>query len=189
MVEEIKISDGYTIYKTKYDWEFTKEQIIEKYKKNFELCGQLDSNTSPIFLNCTEFNSIFNIPFQITKQLSNGGDDWMSKKWFYIQNNTNTFEKYHAHKFVDAKQNIGVLNEWNFCFYLLMPNNLTGDEGKLFFMDENEIEHSLLPKEGDIIIFPANLKHKPKLSPNSETERISMCGNIAFNLVLDNKLI
>jgi hypothetical protein len=182
MIEEIKLSELYTIYKTKYSWKYSKEDILLKYNKNYNLFGQLDVNTSPIFLNCDEFDSVFKIVFDVTKKLSKGGNDSMSKKWFYIQKNENTFEKYHAHKFVDAKQNIDVLNEWNFCFYLSIPNDLIDDEGKLFFMDENEIEHPISPTEGDIIIFPANLKHKPKLSPNSKGTRISMCGNIAFNL-------
>ena len=122
MIEKIKLSNEYTIYKTKYNWKYTKEEIILKYKKNYDLCGKFDLNTSPIFLNCKEFDSIFKIPFNISKNLSNGGDDWMGKKWFYIQKNNNTFEKYHSHKFIDNKEKIDVLNEWNFCFYLSNKN-------------------------------------------------------------------
>jgi hypothetical protein len=57
-----------------------------------------------------------------------------------------------------------------------MPNNLSGNEGKLAFkIDENE--YNILPNEGDIIIFPATLVHKPEMSPNSTRDRVVIGGN------------
>jgi hypothetical protein len=135
MIEKIKLSNEYTIYKTKYNWKYTKEEIILKYKKNYDLCGKFDLNTSPIFLNCKEFDSIFKIPFNISKNLSNGGDDWMGKKWFYIQKNNNTFEKYHSHKFIDNKdQYIG--KQATIKFYERTPKGIPFNANLIAIKDE-----------------------------------------------------
>jgi hypothetical protein len=70
-----------------------------------------------------------------------------------------------------------------------MPNNLLNNEGKLLFKVRDS-EYGILPEEGDVIIFPATLLHKPELSPNSTQERIVIGGNfveIDINRVLNKK--
>jgi ectoine hydroxylase-related dioxygenase (phytanoyl-CoA dioxygenase family) len=57
-----------------------------------------------------------------------------------------------------------------------MPNNLVGDDGKLFFkLDDNTI-HSILPENGDLLIFPTTLLHTPMTNTNSDIERIVFAG-------------
>jgi hypothetical protein len=61
-----------------------------------------------------------------------------------------------------------------------MPNNLEGDDGRIYFYDyENGEETSFLPEVGDLIIFPAHLHHLPKTSKKSNINRRIIGGIIS----------
>ena len=53
-----------------------------------------------------------------------------------------------------------------------MPDNLEGDDGYLLFKTEEGEEYKMLPKEGDLVFFPASLSHMPKTNIKSKLERI-----------------
>lgn len=105
----------------------------------------------------------------------------------YTNNKNNTHTDWHSHEIIHNLSN--VKNEWTYVFYVQMPNNLLGNEGKLLYkIDKNE--YDILPNEGDIIIFPATLLHKPELSPNSTQDRVVIGGNfveIDINKLLNKK--
>jgi hypothetical protein len=61
-----------------------------------------------------------------------------------------------------------------------MPDNLNNQEGKILFRTNEGIEVSYLPKVGDLILFPANLLHKPELNRGSDIERIVYAGGFAM---------
>lgn len=60
--------------------------------------------------------------------------------------------------------------EWTWVYYVSMPDKLEGDDGYIYFYDNDE-EISFLPEVGDLIIFPAHLHHLPKVNPKSEKKR------------------
>jgi len=63
-----------------------------------------------------------------------------------------------------------------------MPNNLDGNDGKLFFLNQDDnVEITFLPEENELVIFPANLYHRPETSINSNIDRIVIAGNILFD--------
>ena len=62
-------------------------------------------------------------------------------------------------------------------FYVQMPTNLKEDDGKIFFKTEDNVEHKLLPNEGDLIFFSSDLPHRPQINPDSDKERIVLAGN------------
>ena len=62
-----------------------------------------------------------------------------------------------------------------------MPNNLKGDDGKLFIKDIDGSEYSILPKVGECIILKGDTPHAPLNAPSSEFDRIVLAGNVVFS--------
>lgn len=188
-IQEIKLSPTLSIYKIKYDWSHSQSDFIKKIDINYFIVGLSDNNTSRVILNCNEFKSIEKVSLDVCKKLSNINDEkwdntFINRMWVYRQYPNTIYETYHAHKFplpVDSMEN-EVLNTWTSCFYLKVPTDLIGDEGKIFFKDLDDSEFSILPEEGDILFFGANVLHKPKLSPNSKMDRITICSNYSFEI-------
>jgi hypothetical protein len=64
-----------------------------------------------------------------------------------------------------------------------MPNNLNENDGKLFFLNQKDnVEMMFLPEENELVIFPADLYHRPETSIYSDIDRIVIAGNILFDL-------
>ncbi len=105
------------------------------------------------------------------------------KSWVYYSESDNIYSGYHTHETLHPKP-ISSLDrlktDYTFTYYLQMPDNIKNDEGKLFFKTKSNNEISILPEEDDIFIFPADLEHRPEISPNSNKSRIVIAGNVAF---------
>jgi hypothetical protein len=88
---------------------------------------------------------------------------------------------YHNHDIINYTR--GIFEAlYTFIYYYQMPNNLNGDDGKLFFLDEESDEiFEFLPKENDIIVFKSNISHGPYSAANSTKHRIVIAGNIGFD--------
>lgn len=70
--------------------------------------------------------------------------------------------------------------EWTWVYYVTMPNNLEGDDGRIYFYDyDNGEKESFLPEVGDLIIFPAHYYHLPKTSKKSSINRRIIGGIIS----------
>ncbi len=185
MIEKINLGEHIIIYKTKQDNSFTKEEFLKRVEQNYIINeGVTDDNTSLIKFECKEFNSIYIQSLNVIKLLCNVGDDWdgahLHTNWVYRQNKNSTIQNYHLHTYTHTKAKI--LNNWSYCFYLSIPKNTKNTEGCIMFMDKNNNEYPILPEEGDIIFFTNNTLHSPSLTPNSDEYRISICGNISFNV-------
>ncbi len=189
-LEEIKFNEFLKIYRTKYDWEYSSQEIINKIDQNSLILDLTDKNTTKLVINCNEFTSISKQFLRGALKLSNIVDgwngDWLGKMWVYRQSKTSEIDTCHTHKFAievpDSKKHLPVPNEWSCCLYLQVPSNLTGDEGKIMFRDINGDEFGLLPKKGDIIFFASDVEHRPMLTPNSDEERITLCANVSFKV-------
>ena len=89
-------------------------------------------------------------------------------------------EIYHTH--TDLIEGDGrIQTDWTFCLYVQIPKNINGDDGKISFRTAGGTEHLFLPEEGDLLIFPADLEHTPKLIKQSEMDRVVIAGNISLN--------
>lgn len=196
-MEEIKLTDSVSIYK--YKIEYDKENIIKELKFNGEFNDLSTHNElegtvhnlkhfkreymespglqSVVVINSKNIQSVkTEITNLIKKKLYNDMDiDFYQENWSYINDKNGKSTFYHDHKKNLVSKNI--INEWTYTFYIQMPNNLKNNDGKLFFKIEDK-EYDILPEEGDAIIFPASLLHKPELSPDSTIERIVFAGNI-----------
>ncbi len=185
MLEKINFNNSLFVYKTKYSGNYNKNQFLNRVEQNFVINGGItDDNTSLIKIQSKEFNSIYKQALDCIKLLCGIGEDWdgvhLHTNWIYRQNKNSKIQNYHTHVYTHTKAKI--LNNWSYCYYLCIPKNVKNNEGYIKFMDDKQNEYSILPEEGDIIFFTNNTLHSPSLTPNSDEYRISICGNISFNV-------
>lgn len=184
-LKKINLGEKLIIYKTNYNWNYTKEQFLKRVDQNFIINeGITDDNTSLINLKCKEFESIYNLALKSISIICNLTNNWegehLHTNWIYRQNKYSKLQGYHLHKYTHTKAKI--LNNWSYCFYLSIPNNIKDNEGCIMFKDEDDVEYVVHPNEGDIIFFNNTTPHSPTLTPSAEKYRISICGNISFNI-------
>ena len=107
--------------------------------------------------------------------------------WVFISDPSNRDTNYHEHMMFAPGEALKTSYTWT--YYLEVPNNCTGKEGKLFFSqtknDDNSI--SIFPEEDRLYIFPATLNHRPDINPNSTNRRIVLAGNTL--LIYKNKTL
>jgi hypothetical protein len=188
---EIKLDNQTSIYKTNI--EYNKDALIKElyYNMDFNPQQMLDGagREATIVITAENIEYIKSTCVDYIKKLKSisSSVNYYQKNWVYTNNKSNTHTDWHSHEIIHNLQN--VKNEWTYVFYVQMPNNLLNNEGKLLFKVRDS-EYGILPEEGDVIIFPATLLHKPELSPNSTQERIVIGGNfveIDINRVLNKK--
>ena len=100
----------------------------------------------------------------------------------------NGLEKYHSHTIINEK-NGSFIPDLTFVYYIQMPNILKGDDGVLYILGDNQIEHKFLPEENDLIIMPGDLPHAPNNAPLSNIDRIVIAGNIGFQYIKKEKTL
>jgi hypothetical protein len=100
--------------------------------------------------------------------------------WVFISENTNTQTNYHDHL---SERNLKLVKEppqWSIVYYAEIPNNLQGNDGRLYFLTKDRKEVSILPVENQLIMFPSDVLHKPELNKNSTNKRVVYAANIAI---------
>jgi hypothetical protein len=175
---------------TKYNWEYSKESIIEKIQKNKSILkksnGNTSSNTDELMFSCKEFDSIktFVVDYYFNlKKVIQG--DYSISMWSYTQTKDSTYFAWHKHLLLDGGRT-SLETDFTFVFYLQIPKNIKKGEGDLLIIDETGLTHTIVPKEGDIVFFNGNLLHVPTPTPDAEMDRISIAGNIS-SLFLSNR--
>lgn len=98
------------------------------------------------------------------------------RNWIYLSESNNPFTGYHTHTEMQYLKSLG---EWTWTFYAQMPDNLGENDGKLLFMLGDKTIHGILPNEGDVFIFSADMLHKPQLNRKSTKPRIVLGGIIS----------
>ena len=181
------------IHICKYNWEYDKKSILEKVYVNKsikkEMIGNTSLNTDEIMFVCPQFDSIKNFIVNEYFKLNNiYCCDYAFNMWTYIQNNQTTYERFHRHLKLDGGRS-NIPAETTFVFYLQIPDNLKLDEGDLLIKLDNENTYTFRPNEGDVIFFPADMLHTPKLTPSSNNDRVVIAGNISRNFLNKKELI
>ena len=96
--------------------------------------------------------------------------------WVYIvDRDSPEGANYHNHT---KMKHINTKGEWSFVYYVTMPDKLEGDDGYIYFKDKKEVI-SFIPEVGELLIFPAELLHFPKVNPLSEEKRRVIAGTIS----------
>ena len=113
--------------------------------------------------NLKEFQSIVKFAKSIILDKERWGSDMMTWDldlitWWGMLSNKGSYQNYHIH----------LPNHWSFVYYTNVPKR----SSPLIFFPGNKKIH---PKEGDMIIFPAYVRHK--VSPNKCEGRTSLVGN------------
>ena len=124
-------------------------------------------------LNDKIYKKIFNFLNYNLKDIN----PYFSTEWVYVSTKNNNWSRFHTHTLSDTlKTNL----DWSFVYYVQMPDNLNEQEGKILFRTNEGVEVSYLPQVGDLILFPANLLHKPELNRSSDIERIVYAGGFTI---------
>ena len=98
---------------------------------------------------------------------------YSTMQWSYISDRKNVYSALHKH---DLKSMTNLVPKWTYTYYVQMPDNLVGDDGKLVFRPDDGPEYMILPEIGDLLIFPASIMHAPLTNTSSNLERIVIGG-------------
>ena len=193
--DEIKINQNTSYFKTKID-NIDYIQLI----KDLNLNLSVNKHTSLPAENEPGIQSKIVIKTQIINKLNKliynnifeflGLDlesigAYYTTEWVYVSDKFNKYTKYHTHNYSNT---IYPSIDWSFVYYVQIPDNLKGDEGRLFFKTDNGEEYSFLPKKGELILFRSKLLHRPETNQNSKSERIVYAGGfVQLNYDTDYK--
>ena len=185
--KEIKISDTISFYITNLSTINNFELIKDlKFNMNVNKKTSIESHNEPGIqsyiilktktienLNDKIYKKIFNFLNYNLKDIN----PYFSTEWVYVSTKNNNWSRFHTHTLSDTlKTNL----DWSFVYYVQMPDNLNEQEGKILFRTNEGVEVSYLPQVGDLILFPANLLHKPELNRSSDIERIVYAGGFTI---------
>lgn len=109
---------------------------------------------------------------------------YISSDWVYVSSNLNRQTGFHHHL---KMEDMNIRGEWSYTFYVQMPDNLKGDDGKLIFKGEDGLEYFILPEEGDLFIFDAKYLHSPATNLSSKLDRIVLAGTFCKVDILERK--
>jgi hypothetical protein len=180
------------IYREKIKYPYQKEILIKKIHQNVSLFKYEPSHLHPgiqanIILKCKEIDFILNYGvkkcIELFKKDKNIDEvDYCLYSWIFISRNENTQSHYHNHTSFSPQVKKSVESNCTFTYYVQMPNNLKENDGKLFFVNqEDNTELTFLPEENEFVIFPADVYHRPETSINSTIDRIVIAGNVLFD--------
>jgi hypothetical protein len=185
MIEEIKLNNNISVYKTKIKISDI-AKLISDIKLNLDISIDTKKPTpkepgiqstivvsTPLIKELTE--KIVNIFFETFKM--DNTNPYTTMQWAYISDNKNLYSGFHSH---DKKKYANIPLEWTYTYYVQMPDNLEGDDGKLVFKLDDDTTQMILPDVGDLLIFPTSLLHMPNTNTKSELERIVFAGVWSF---------
>lgn len=201
-IEHIKLNENIQVYKAKFDWKYPQDSLITKVKQNLSYIGMDDLTTSNFHIQSKEVNYLKeycrNIGIEILGHKVEDISSWAEQFWIYLSDRTTHVDEfeakallYHDHPItlttVTTRPITRIKTELTYCFYLNVPNDLKGDDGKLMFMDKDGNEVGIRPETGDIIFFNPLYLHKPNFIPSSNQKRIVICSNLTVKLDEDLK--
>lgn len=192
-MNNIVLSDKFSIYKGEYNWEYPKEEFLKLIEFNHENTIHTNNNSAWIEIESPCFDSINKvIKDQIELITDRKIINYAKHNWVYTQRKDFNLEWMHQHLFVHPPGRSRILSDYTFTFYLQTTDEIEGDEGCIVFEDENKRKHKFLPQVGDIFLFPGDLRHTAMPTPNSNKERIVFAGSFCidiFNQKNDSKSI
>jgi hypothetical protein len=184
MIQEIKLSNQFKIYKTTFKHNFLKDDFKKRIEENKALYynKEIQNNHSlEMNIECDEFLSIDNFFIKCLKEMDNTITEKISKfSWIYTQTKSFSTQWMHAHTQLHRFNKSHINTKWVCVFYIDIPIEMKSGEGDLLFKDEIDKFHSIKPKENDVIIFDGNIYHMTIPNQSSETDRISYVSNFNF---------
>ena len=182
--ESLAISEKYSIYRTVYDGEFSKEAFLKRVEENRSLSyrGNAKENHSlELNIECPEFKSLDTFFLSSLKRIHSQVSNRISKfSWVYTQTKDFTEHWMHDHKCLHRFNKSNLTTQWVCVFYIQIPFKIEKKEGDLLFKDENGIFSKFTPKEREVIIFSGDLQHMTTPNQHSDIDRISYVSNFNF---------
>lgn len=186
MIEEIKLSDKYTVYKTKFESKFSKGDFIRRIETNkllYSRSNVRDNHSLEVSIECPEFQDADNFFVDTIQKITDCKTDKVSKySWVYTQTQDFAVNWMDNHKDLHRFQKSHILTEWVCVLYVQIPPDMVHGEGDLVFRTENNDLHTFTPKENDLLIFSGLLDHMTVPNQSSSMNRISYVSNFSFDL-------
>lgn len=186
MVETIKLGENITIYR-KNIVGIDNEELSKELWYSIEISQNVNypNESAPgiqsrMIVNSKNIDIVREHMIQSMFYLFDKPYFYSTNEWVFISKNDNIYSEFHKHNNKASTAHIKQKPDYTLTYYSKMPDNIVGDEGHLIFKDESGEEFSVLPKEGDLLIFDANLLHRAETNTNSNTERIVFCSNFHF---------
>lgn len=190
-MKEMKLNEDISIYRNNIKFDFIDDLIKElninllintttnnsEYSKTKVTAPGIQSN---LIIDSKNITTLKMTCVDMIKMVGNYNESnpYYTRTWVYISNNKNTTSGWHTHHKPSSEDLVKIKDfTWTFTYYLQMPDNLTGDDGYLFFKTPNGEISKVLPEVGDLFIFPASLEHRPGLNEKSVKDRIVYAGN------------
>jgi len=179
----IKLSEKYTIYKGRYNGEYSIEDFLKLVEFNHNNTIHTNNNSAWIEIESPIFDSINNqIKNHIEEISGRKFTNWAQHHWVYTQRKGFDLEWMHQHIEVHPPCRSKILTDYTFTFYLQTTDEIEGDEGMIVFQTEDGKKHKFLPQVNDIFLFPADIRHTAIPTPNSNKERIVYAGSYCINI-------
>jgi len=187
MLDVIKFSEELSIYTTKIT-DIDNEQLSKDLELNCDIDKTLMKGDniagiqSRIIITSKNIQDLEIKIIKIVKDFLKLKDDYAIYKWYwvFISDSNNTLSSYHNHVTDYNTKYSREIPQWSLVYYASFPNNLKGNDGLLLFKTKSGKEFSILPEEGQIIMFPSDVLHKPGLNKNSTKKRIVFAANVAI---------
>jgi predicted 2-oxoglutarate/Fe(II)-dependent dioxygenase YbiX len=188
MIKTIKLSDKYNIYHAVDDnFKNIKEECIKMAKLNDQLVVHSNVNRRN---NSIWFEINAKCFLEINKKVKSYIEEISGRKfktyaehfWIYTQTKGFNMEWMHQHLYVHPNGRSNIKTDYTFTYYLQIPKDLTQNEGNIVFETEDKVRHNFVPTEGDIFIFPADIRHTAIPTPNSDIDRLVYAGNLCLDV-------
>ena len=187
MIEKIKLSDKYSIWKGEYIQTYDVNTFLEYVSLNKKFATPTNSNSVWIEINTPCFTDINN---QVKSYIENIEGrkfiNYAEHYWVYTQTVGFNMEWMHQHLLVHPDNRSTILTDYTFTFYLQTPTDVTGDQGHIVFEDENKTKHKFHPEVNDIFIFPSDIRHTAIPTPTSKIDRIVYAGSLCIDIENQN---
>lgn len=182
-MEELKLSDKYTIYKDRYRGNYSIDDFLNLVKFNHNNTNHTNNNSVWVEIESPVFDSINN-QVKSNIEIISGREftNWAKHHWVYTQRKGFDLEWMHQHIYIHPSGRSKIQSDYTFTFYLQVTDEIKGDEGMIVFQDEHGIKHPFLPEVGDIFIFPGDIRHTAMPTPNSNKERIVYAGSYCIDI-------
>jgi len=186
MIEEIKLGKHIKIYKVNFN-DIDNEQLSKELWYSTELykMTHYPSPTDPgiqseILVNSINVNLVRKKMIDLIFTLFDRPFFYSTQEWVFISQNDNPYSGFHTHQNEASTRKSKQKPDYTLTYYTKMPDNLEGDDGCIIFKDVDGEEFSVLPKEGDLILFGADVLHRAATNTKSISERIVFCTNFTF---------
>lgn len=188
-MNSIKLSEKFTIYKGRYNGEYSINEFLKYVEFNDKSVIDNSYNSVGIEIHTPCFDSINNQVKTSIEQIANTKFvDYSEHYWVYTQTKGFDMEWMHQHIQVHPPGRTNILSDWTFTFYLQTTDEISGNEGCIVFEDENKKRHTYLPEVGDIFLFPSDLRHTAIPTPKSEKKRIVYAGSFCTDIWNQTKI-